>query len=99
MTASPANVRQLFVRLGEGARLPDALLASLRDEVVLSGWIRGSGVLADVHISTFDPRAGAMGAPRRLSGNVQLVVLDGSIGLSQGDVSCGMRAVLARETE
>lgn len=94
MTVTTSSARHLLVRSTQPARLPEAILAALRDEVVLAGWMRGSGVLSEVQL-----RIGASGAPRRISGVVHVISLEGSIGLSSGDVSCGMRAVLARETE
>jgi predicted DNA-binding protein with PD1-like motif len=75
------------------------LLSVLRDEVVLTGWMRGSGVLSDVELKVVDPRGGTPSTPQRIAGPVQVVTLEGSIGLSEGDVSCGMRVVLSRETD
>lgn len=92
MKAVTERARHLVLRL-EGVALPDALLGALRDEVVTAGWLRGSGVLDDVEIRT------ASGRPRALSGAVHAVMLEGSVGLARGDVSCGLRAVLARETD
>jgi len=83
-----SNARHLLVRYGEG-RLPETLLVSLRDEVVLSGWLRGTGVLADVVLS----------GGRRLGGQWQAVVLDANLGFSGGDVTARIRAVLTRETD
>jgi hypothetical protein len=94
MTVTTSNARQLLFRLGEPAQLPDALLDVLRNEVVLGGWMRASGVLEDVRL-----RQVGGGAVRTLSGTVHAVVLDGSIGMAQGDVTCGLRAVLSRETD
>jgi predicted DNA-binding protein with PD1-like motif len=94
MTVTTANARHLLFRLGEDARLPEALLGTLREEVVLAGWMRASGVLHDVRIRTI---GGATSSIRTLTGTLHVLTLDGSIGLSQGDVSCGLRAVLARE--
>jgi predicted DNA-binding protein with PD1-like motif len=94
MTITTSNARHLVFRLTEPARLPEALLGVLRDEVVVAGWMRASGVLSDVRI-----RALGSESARSLSGTVQAVVLEGSIGLSQGDVTCGLRAVLSRETD
>lgn len=90
-TTTTTNARHILLRLGEG-RLPDALLASLRDEVVLSGWLRGSGVLADVTLRT-------LGTQRRLGGQLQAVVLDATLGFANGDVTCTLRGVFARETD
>jgi predicted DNA-binding protein with PD1-like motif len=99
MTVTTTSARHILLRFGEPARLPEALLGALRDEVVLAGWVRASGVLADVQLRAFDPRAGSPGATRYLAGPVQAIVLEGSVGLANGDVTCGLRAVLARETE
>lgn len=85
------TTRQILLRLGAG-RLPDALLASLRDEVVLAGWLRGTGVLSDVTLKT-------LGTSRRLVGPLQAVVLDASLGFANGDVTCTLRGVFARETD
>jgi len=97
MTVSTPVARNILCRLGAGAALPEALLAVLRDEVVLAGWLRASGVLADVELRALDPRAGAPGPVHKLSGNVQVISLEGSVGLANGDVSTGLRAVLVRE--
>ncbi|MBX3264048.1 MAG: hypothetical protein KF782_30530, partial [Labilithrix sp.] len=94
MTVTTSNARHVLFRLVDPARLPDALLGTLRDEVVLAGWMRASGILHDVRI-----RALGGTAVRGVAGSVQVVALEGSIGLSQGDVTCGLRAVLARETD
>jgi predicted DNA-binding protein with PD1-like motif len=99
VTVTTASARHLLLRYTDGARLPDALLGSLRDEVVLAGWFRASGVLADVQLRAYDPRTGGLAPSRRIAGPVHAVVVDGSIGLANGDVSCGLRAVLSRETE
>ncbi len=99
MTVSTSGARHLLFRLAQPARLPDAMLDALRDEVVLAGWVRASGVLSDVQIRVVDPRGGTASAPRRIAGPVQLVILEGSVGLSEGDVSCGLRVVISRETD
>lgn len=98
-TLTTATSRHLILRLDETARLPESLLAALRDEVVLAGWLRASGVLTEVELRCFDARGGGPGPARRIAGPIQAVVLEGSIGLSRGDVTCGLRVVLARETE
>lgn len=93
-TVTTGNARHLLFRLTDAARLPDALLGRLRDEVVLAGWMRASGVLHDVKI-----RAIGANAPRTLTGALQAITIEGSVGLSQGDVTVGLRAVLSRETD
>jgi predicted DNA-binding protein with PD1-like motif len=102
MTVSTSSARHLLLRFTQPARLPEAILAALRDEVVLAGWMRASGVLSDVEVTVVDARAvaGATNAtPRKIEGPVQVIALEGSVGLSGGDVSCGFRIVLARATE
>ena len=95
MTVSTSGARHLLLRLAEPARLPDAMLTALRDEVVLAGWMRASGVLSDVRL-----RVGTGSSePRRIDGPVRVVTLEGSVGLASGDVSCGFRVVIARETD
>ena len=94
MTVTTSNARHVLFRLSEPARLPDALLGTLRDEVVLTGWMRASGILHDVRLRSLGGTT-----VRGLAGSVQVVALEGSIGLSEGDVTCGLRAVLARETD
>lgn len=98
-TATTAGARHILLRLAEPARLPDTILGTLRDEVVLAGWLRATGVLADVQLRALDPTTASFARARRISGPVQVVTLEGSIALSAGDVSCGLRAVLARETD
>ena len=102
MTVSTSGARHLLFRLAPPARLPDAMLDALRDEVVLAGWVRASGVLSDVQIRVVDAtqRNGETASlPRRIAGPVQLVILEGSVGLAAGDVSCGLRVVISRETD
>ena len=93
MTVSTSGARHLLLRMGEPARLPAAMLTVLRDEVVLAGWMRASGVLSEVQI-----RVGTAPA-RTIAGPVQAVMLEGSVGLANGDVSCGLRVVIAHETD
>ncbi len=96
MTVSTSSARHLLLRFTQPARLPEAILAALRDEVVLAGWMRASGVLSNVEVTV----AGAADrSPRKIDGPVQVIALEGSVGLSAGDVSCGLRVVLARVTD
>jgi len=93
MTVMTSSARHLLVRFAQPARLPGAVLAALRDEVVLAGWMRASGVLSEVQL-----KVGESAAPRLVEGTFHVIALEGSIGLARGDVSCGMRAVLTRDT-
>jgi len=102
MTVSTSSARHLLLRFTQPARLPEAILGALRDEVVLAGWMRASGVLSDVEVTVVDGRAGAGASPtspRKIDGPVQVIALEGSVGLAGGDVSCGLRVVLARVTD
>jgi predicted DNA-binding protein with PD1-like motif len=94
MTVTTSSARHLIARFAQPATLPDAILGLLRDEVVMAGWMRASGVLSDVKV-----RVGASESPTSLAGPAHVVALEGSVGLAAGDVSCGMRAVLTCETE
>jgi len=91
--------RHLVLRAAAGAVLPDAFEAALREERVTCGWVRGSGVLADVELRAYDGELGTLGSGRRLAGPLHAVTLDGSIGLSGGEVSLSLRALLARESD
>jgi predicted DNA-binding protein with PD1-like motif len=96
---STDKARHLVLRAGAGETLPDGLVAALRDEVVTCGWIRASGVLSEVELRTYNTSMAGPGPSRRITGPVQLLALEGSVGLSRGDISVGMRALLGRETE
>jgi len=91
--------RHLIFRASSGDTLPDALATALRDEQVSCGWLRASGVLVDVELRAFDAELGTLGSTRRIAGPVQVLTLEGSIGLVDGEPSFSLRAVLARETD
>lgn len=96
---STEKARHLVLRASAGEALPGALIAMLRDEAVASGWLRAAGVLRDVELRAFDAGLGGLGDPRHIAGPVQVLSLDGSIGLAGGDPSVALRALLARETD
>lgn len=91
--------RHLVLRASAGEILPDALSAALREQGVACGWLRGSGVLVDVELRAYDGAMGALGTTRRIAGPLQVLALEGSIGLSSGEPSFSLRALLARETD
>jgi predicted DNA-binding protein with PD1-like motif len=91
--------RHLVLRASAGEILPDALAAKLRGERVACGWLRASGVVADVELRAYDGDLGTLGSTRRIAGTVQVLALEGSIGLAQGEPSMSLRALLARETD
>lgn len=66
----------------------------------MCGWLRASGVLADVDLRAFRSEGGGLGPPRRIQGSLQVVTLEGGAGLGEsGDPTVSLRAVLARETD
>ena len=91
--------RHLVLRLSAGESIPAAVLGALRDEQVACGWLRGSGVLTEVDLRLYHPGIGALGTARRIDGTVQALALEGSIGLSEGDLSLSLRGLFARETD
>jgi predicted DNA-binding protein with PD1-like motif len=91
--------RHVVLRASAGEVLPDALATKLRDERVACGWLRASGVVADVQLRAYDGDLGTLGSTRRIAGPVQVLSLEGSIGLAQGEPSISLRALLARETD
>ena len=93
------KARHLVFRADAGDALPDALVRELRDQAVTCGWLRASGVLEDVELRAFRSELGKLGQVRRIEGPVHVLMLEGSVGLHAGDVSLGLRAVLARETD
>jgi predicted DNA-binding protein with PD1-like motif len=90
--------RHLVVRVSAGEVLPDCLAERLRDEGVACGWLRASGVLADVELRAFDAKLSTLGSARRIEGPVQVLVLEGSIGLVGGAPWLSLRGLLSRET-
>jgi predicted DNA-binding protein with PD1-like motif len=98
-TTTSETSRHIVIRADAGEVLPDSLLAALRDNDVGAGWMRASGVLSEVDLRAFSAEAGGLGATRRIAGPVQVLSLEGSIGISRGEVTVGMRALLARETD
>jgi predicted DNA-binding protein with PD1-like motif len=93
------RARHLFLRVAAGEVLPAALVAVLRDQRVSGGWLRASGVLTDVELSAFDGTLGRLGEPRRIAGAVQVLSLESSIGLVDGEPTLSLRAVLGRESD
>ena len=93
------KVRHLVVRADQADTLPDSLVTELRDQAVTCGFVRGSGVLRDVSLRAYSSELGGLAPPRFIAGPVHALSLEGSVGLSGGDISLGLRAVLGRETE
>jgi predicted DNA-binding protein with PD1-like motif len=93
------SARHLVLRASAGETLPGALVARLREEQVSGGWLRASGVLADVELRAFDAELGTLGSSRHIAGPVQVLALEGSIGMAAGEPSFSLRALLARETD
>jgi predicted DNA-binding protein with PD1-like motif len=91
--------RHLVLRVSAGEPIPDALASTLGEEQVTCGWLCGGGVLADVELRAYDAQIGALGTVRRIEGPVQVLTLEGTIGLSNGAPSLSMRVLLARESD
>lgn len=91
--------RHIVLRLSGGDPVPEAIRVALRDEQVACGWLRGSGILTDVELRAYHPGIGALGSARRIEGTFHALTLEGSIGLSDGDLSLSLRAILTRETD
>jgi predicted DNA-binding protein with PD1-like motif len=96
-TQRSEKTRHLVLRLGAGEQLPDAIRERLREEGVAGGWLRASGVLTDVELRGYDASIGGLAAARRFAGPLQALSIEGAIGASDGEPSCALRAVLARE--
>ncbi|MEO8876311.1 MAG: DUF296 domain-containing protein [Polyangiaceae bacterium] len=91
--------RHIVVRFEDSETLPDSLLDALKENAVATGWVRASGVVTELEIKAFRSEINALGSVKRIAGPVQLVALEGSVGLARGELSVGLRAVIARETE
>ena len=87
--------RHFVLRAESGETLPDALVGELRDAKITCGWLRASGVLADIELRIVGADLGAPSAVHRI-GHAQLISLDGSIGVVGRELSLGLRAVVAR---
>ena len=99
-TVHPSTAsRNLLLRASAGEVLPEALIERLSAEAVACGWLRASGVLHDVELRAFDAELGTLGRPRRIAGPVQVLSLESSIALSDGEPHITLRALLARETD
>jgi predicted DNA-binding protein with PD1-like motif len=96
---STEKARHLILRAEAGEVLPDGLARELRDQAVTCGWYRASGVLEDVALRAYNADVAGPGGVRKVAGPVHVIALEGSVGLAAGDVSFGMRAILARETD
>jgi predicted DNA-binding protein with PD1-like motif len=93
------RARHLVLQVSAGETIPDCLTPALSTEGVTCGWMRGGGVLADVELRAFDPVIASLGAARNIEGPLQALLLEGSIGLSNGEVQVSLRALLARESD
>jgi predicted DNA-binding protein with PD1-like motif len=91
--------RHIIVRAEAGDTLPSAITRGLYECEVACGWLRASGVLADVELRAFSTEAGGLAPSRRIAGPVHALSIEGSVGLSRGEITVGMRAVIARETD
>jgi len=93
------TTRHIVLRAEVGDVLPDALVRMLREQRVLGGWLRGSGVLAEIELRAYGADIVGHGVGRRVAGPAQVLVLDGTIGVADGEVALALRGVFARETD
>ena len=93
------RARHLVVRAEAGDVLPDALVRVLREHRVAAGWLRGSGVLSEIELRAYGAEIVGHGVGRRVAGPAQALVLDGTLGVADGDVALALRGVFARETD
>ena len=97
-TIPSEKVRHLVLQGTRGEALPDALIAAFREEGASRVWLRGGGVISDVVLRTLGETSGSPDVLRRINGPVQLLLLEGSLGILP-DAPLSLRAVLARETD
>ncbi len=99
MMVSSVGTRHLLLTIQSGLNLHDALLNELRSEVIVAGWVRGVGVVENVRLRTVDGQRGTLGPARTLPGVWHLLSLEGSVGFSGDDITCGMHALVSQQTE
>jgi predicted DNA-binding protein with PD1-like motif len=98
-TVPAPHAEHHLVRLHAGDTLPETLISHLREHKVTGGWLRLSGVLADVEVRAYSAEIEGHGGVKRIAGPVQAIILDGNVGVAQGNVSVELRVVLGRETD
>jgi predicted DNA-binding protein with PD1-like motif len=91
--------RHIVFRAEVGDVIPDALVRLLRQHRVTGGWLRASGILAEIELRAYGADIGGHGVGRRVVGPAQVLVLDGTVGIADGDVAVALRGVFARETD
>ena len=84
-----------LVLLEKGDRWPEALLEAIEKAGLSTGTFRGSAVLRDVDVRSFDSTAGQREGARRLEGPLEAVLIDGAFGLTRGSIAITARSVLA----
>jgi len=89
--------RHIVIQSEPGDVLPAALARALDAHEVRRGFVRASGVLADVELRAHPSDAGASPIARKIAGPLSAVVIDGSVGVETDGLS--LRGVFARETD
>lgn len=84
-----------LVLLEKGDRWPEALVEAIEKAGLTSGTFRGSAVLRDVDVRTFDATVAQREGGRTLEGPVEAITLEGAFGLTRGTLAVTTRAVLA----
>ena len=89
--------RHIVIQSEPGDVLPQALARALEANEVRRGFVRASGVLADVELRAHTGDAGAAPVARRFAGPLSAVIIDGSVGVETDGLA--LRGVFARETD
>jgi predicted DNA-binding protein with PD1-like motif len=84
-----------LVLLEKGDRWPESLIEAIEKAGLTSGTFRGSAVLREVEVRTFDSAAAQREGGRTLEGPVEATTLEGAFGLTRGTLALTTRAVLA----
>jgi predicted DNA-binding protein with PD1-like motif len=84
-----------LVLLEKGDRWPESLVEAIEKAGLTSGTFRGSAVLRDVEVRTFDTTVAQREGGRTLEGPVEAITLEGAFGLTRGTLAITTRAVLA----
>lgn len=84
-----------LVLLEKGDRWPESLVEAIEKAGLTSGTFRGSAVLRDVEVRTFDTTVAQREGGRTLEGPLEAITLEGAFGLTRGTLAVTTRAVLA----
>ena len=84
-----------LVLLEKGDRWPESLVEAIEKAGLTCGTFRGTAVLRDAEVRTFDTTLSQREGGRTLEGPVEAITLEGAFGLTRGTLAITTRAVLA----